>query len=81
MKIHFVNEPNSNVKATISETFSRKNESSDTGNRTPICSVRANCASHYTISDFVGRIDSNIQSEVSFQQGAGVTIYRIYSID
>ena len=24
---------------------------SDTGNRTPICSVRANCASHYTISD------------------------------
>ena len=26
---------------------------SDTGNRTPICSVRANRDSHYTISDFL----------------------------
>ena len=38
--------------------------SSDTGNRTPICSVRANRDSHYTISEIVGNSDTGNRTPI-----------------
>ena len=39
------------VLVLIDDFYFQKKENSDTGNRTPNCSVKANRASRYTISD------------------------------